>query len=138
MAPGMSCKYMVRFAPESLGGYEDFITVETQGEDVLVVPIRAERHPPVLTCESDSIPGTLTRITLPSSTQRCLCSCPACTVPRVMECGYCLIGGIKFVEFMCQNVGFSAGKFCIIPKDQWPAWNIRVRNSPQVLEVITE
>lgn len=54
VAPGMSCKYMVRFAPESLGGYEDFITVETQGEDVLVVPIRAERHPPVLTCESRS------------------------------------------------------------------------------------
>lgn len=54
VAPGMSCKYMVRFAPESLGGYEDFITVETQGEDVLVVPIRAERHPPVLTRESCS------------------------------------------------------------------------------------
>ncbi|XP_075906627.1 deleted in lung and esophageal cancer protein 1 isoform X2 [Nelusetta ayraudi] len=95
VAPGMSCKYMVHFAPESLGGYEDFITVETQGEDVLVVPIRAERHPPVV------------------------------TLPRVMECGYCLIGGIKFVEFMCQNVGLSAGKFCILPKDQWPAWNIR-------------
>lgn len=59
VAPGMSCKYMVRFAPESLGGYEDFITVETQGEDVLVVPIRAERHPPVLTCEFDLLPGTL-------------------------------------------------------------------------------
>lgn len=52
VAPGMSCKYMVRFAPESLGGYEDFITVETQGEDVLVVPVRAKRHPPVLTRES--------------------------------------------------------------------------------------
>lgn len=61
---------------------------------------------------------------------------PAWTVPRVMECGYCLIGGIKFVEFMCQNVGLSAGKFCIIPKDQWPAWNIRVKNSPQVLGMI--
>lgn len=54
VAPGMSCKYMVRFAPESLGGYEDFVTVETQGEDVLVVPIKAERPPPVLTCESHS------------------------------------------------------------------------------------
>lgn len=57
VAPGMSCKYMVRFAPESLGAYEDFITVETQGEEVLVVPIRAERHPPVLTCASDLLPG---------------------------------------------------------------------------------
>lgn len=40
------------------------------------------------------------------------------------------------MEFMCQNVGLSAGKFCIIPKDQWPAWNIRVNSSPPVLEVI--
>lgn len=54
-----------------------------------------------------------------------------------MECGYCLIGGIKFVEFVCKNVGLSVGKFCIIPKDQWPAWNIRVKNSPPALEMIT-
>lgn len=40
------------------------------------------------------------------------------------------------MEFMCQNIGLSAGKFCIIPKDQWPAWNIRVINSPPVLEMI--
>lgn len=53
---------MVRFAPESLGGYEDFITVETQGEEVLVVPIRAERHPPVLTRESDLRPGVWTHL----------------------------------------------------------------------------
>lgn len=53
-----------------------------------------------------------------------------------MECGYCLIGGIKFVEFVCKNVGLSVGKFCIIPKDQWPAWNIRVKNSPPALEMI--
>lgn len=33
------------------------------------------------------------------------------------------------MEFMCQNVGLSAGKFCVIPKDQWPASNIRVKNS---------
>lgn len=70
------------------------------------------------------------------NTHLSLCSSPACTVPRVMECGYCLIGGIKFVEFMCQNVGLSAGKFCVIPKDQWPAWNIRVKTSPPALEVI--
>lgn len=135
MAPGMSCKYMVRFAPESLGGYEDFVTVETQGEDVLVVPIRAERHPPVLTRESDLF-DCLTQIVLmpranvETHLRLSLCSSPACAVPRVMECGYSLIGGIKFVEFMCQNVGLSAGKFCIVPKDQWPAWNIRVKNSP--------
>ncbi|KAE8279845.1 Deleted in lung and esophageal cancer protein 1 Deleted in lung cancer protein 1 [Larimichthys crocea] len=95
IAPGMSCKYTVRFAPDSLGGYEDFIVVETQVEHLLVVPITARRPPPIL------------------------------TLPRVLDCGYCLIGGVKFVEFLCQNVGLSAGTFCIIPKNQWPASNLR-------------
>lgn len=52
IAPGMSCKYIVRFTPDSLGDYEDFITVETEVEHLLVVPIVATRAPPVLTCES--------------------------------------------------------------------------------------
>ncbi|KAA8580728.1 hypothetical protein FQN60_013686, partial [Etheostoma spectabile] len=47
---GMSCKYTVRFAPDSLGDYEDFIVVETQAELLLVVPIVARRPPPILTC----------------------------------------------------------------------------------------
>lgn len=50
-----------------------------------------------------------------------------CAVPRVLDCGCCLIGGVKFVEFLCQNVGLSAGTFCIIPKNQWPASNLRVK-----------
>ncbi|XP_071341210.1 deleted in lung and esophageal cancer protein 1 [Trachinotus anak] len=95
VAPGMSCKYTVRFAPDSLADYEDFIVVETQAEHLLVVPIGARRPPPIL------------------------------TLPRVLDCGYCLIGGVKFVEFLCQNVGLSPGKFCIIPKNQWPASNLR-------------
>lgn len=49
------------------------------------------------------------------------------SVPRVLDCGYCLIGGVKFVEFLCQNVGLSTGTFCIIPKDEWPASNFRVK-----------
>lgn len=49
-----------------------------------------------------------------------------CAVPRVLDCGCCLIGGVKFVEFLCQNVGLSAGNFCIVPKNQWPASNLRV------------
>uniref|UniRef100_A0A3Q3G0Z0 DLEC1 cilia and flagella associated protein n=1 Tax=Labrus bergylta TaxID=56723 RepID=A0A3Q3G0Z0_9LABR len=89
VAPGMSCKYTVRFAPGSLGNYEDFIVVETQAEHIFVVPIAAIRPPPVL------------------------------TLPRVLDCGYCLIGGVKFVEFFCQNVGLSSGTFCIIPKNKW-------------------
>ncbi|KAM9839708.1 deleted in lung and esophageal cancer protein 1 [Aulostomus maculatus] len=95
VAPGMNCKYTVYFSPDSLADYEDFIVVETQAERVLVVPIEACRPPPVL------------------------------TLPRVLDCGYCLIGGVKFVEFLCQNVGLSTGTFCIIPKNHWPASNLR-------------
>uniref|UniRef100_A0A8C4E4B0 DLEC1 cilia and flagella associated protein n=1 Tax=Dicentrarchus labrax TaxID=13489 RepID=A0A8C4E4B0_DICLA len=97
VAPGMSCKYTVRFAPDSLGDYEDFIVVETQAEHLFVVPIVARRPPPIL------------------------------TLPRVLDCGCCLVGGVKFVEFLCQNVGLSAGTFCMIPKNQWPASNLRVK-----------
>uniref|UniRef100_UPI003AAEDB9A deleted in lung and esophageal cancer protein 1 n=1 Tax=Centroberyx gerrardi TaxID=166262 RepID=UPI003AAEDB9A len=95
VAPGMSCKYTVRFAPDSLADYEDFIVVETQAQHSLLVPIEARRPPPVL------------------------------TLPRVLDCGYCLTGGVKFVEFLCCNEGLSAGTFCIIPKSQWTASNLR-------------
>uniref|UniRef100_A0A3P9CWD3 DLEC1 cilia and flagella associated protein n=1 Tax=Maylandia zebra TaxID=106582 RepID=A0A3P9CWD3_9CICH len=50
VAPGMSCKYTLRFAPDSLGDYKDFIVVETQAEGPFVVPIEAWRPPPILTC----------------------------------------------------------------------------------------
>ncbi|XP_072234940.1 deleted in lung and esophageal cancer protein 1 [Leuresthes tenuis] len=95
VAPGMSCKYTLRFAPDSLADYKDFIVVETQVEQLLVVPVEARRPPPIL------------------------------TLPKVLDCGYCLVGGVRFVEFLCQNVGFSSGSFCIIPKNQWPASNLR-------------
>ncbi|XP_077480061.1 deleted in lung and esophageal cancer protein 1 [Stigmatopora argus] len=96
VAPGMSCKFMVRFAPDSLADYEDSIMVESQGENTLVVPIQARRPPPIL------------------------------TLPSVLECGYCLIGGVRCVEIYCQNIGLSAGTFCIFPKNQWPATNPRL------------
>ncbi|XP_023122061.2 deleted in lung and esophageal cancer protein 1 [Amphiprion ocellaris] len=95
VAPGMSCKYTLRFAPDSLADYKDFIMVESQAQHQLLVPIEAWRPPPIL------------------------------TLPRVLDCGYCLVGGVKFVEFLCQNVGLSTGTFCIIPKNQWPASNLR-------------
>ncbi|XP_046879409.1 deleted in lung and esophageal cancer protein 1 isoform X5 [Hypomesus transpacificus] len=52
-------------------------------------------------------------------------------VPSVLECGYCLVGGVKFAEFLCCNEGLSAGTFCIMPKSQWPTSNLRsvVKNS---------
>ncbi|XP_053268411.1 deleted in lung and esophageal cancer protein 1 isoform X2 [Pleuronectes platessa] len=95
VAPGMSCKYTVQFTPDSLADYEDFILVESHVETLLVVPIAAKRPPPIL------------------------------TLPRILDCGYCLIGGVKFVEFLCRNIGLSAGTFCVIPKNQWPASNLR-------------
>ncbi|XP_059900626.1 deleted in lung and esophageal cancer protein 1 isoform X2 [Gadus macrocephalus] len=95
VAPGMSCKYMVRFAPDSLGDYEDCLVVETQAPYPMVVPLVARRPPPIL------------------------------TLPRVLDCGYSLVGALKFVEYLCCNEGLSAGTFCVIPRSQWPASNLR-------------
>ncbi|XP_036377314.1 deleted in lung and esophageal cancer protein 1 [Megalops cyprinoides] len=95
VAPGMSCQYTIRFAPDSLADFEDFILVETQAPYPLVVPIEARRPPPIL------------------------------TLPSVLDCGYCLVGGVKIVEFLCQNEGLSDGTFCIMPKRLWPASNLR-------------
>nr|XP_055237263.1 deleted in lung and esophageal cancer protein 1 isoform X6 [Gorilla gorilla gorilla] len=41
-------------------------------------------------------------------------------VSPVLDCGYCLIGGVKMTRFICKNVGFSVGMFCIMPKTSWP------------------
>ncbi|KAJ8276984.1 hypothetical protein GJAV_G00070110 [Gymnothorax javanicus] len=95
VAPGMSCKYTIRFVPDSLADFEDFILVETQAPYPLIVPIEARRPPPVL------------------------------TLPRVLDCGHCLVGGVKIVEFLCRNDGLSDGTFCIMPKRLWPASNLR-------------
>ncbi|XP_067871820.1 deleted in lung and esophageal cancer protein 1 isoform X2 [Heterodontus francisci] len=95
VAPGMSCLYTVRFAPDSPADYEDFLIVETQTPYPLVVPIEARRPPPILT-----LPGTL-------------------------DCGYCLVGGVKMTEFLCRNDGYNSGCFCVMPKKMWPTTNFR-------------
>ncbi|XP_072544966.1 deleted in lung and esophageal cancer protein 1 isoform X3 [Salminus brasiliensis] len=95
VAPGMSCQYTVRFAPDSLDDYEDFLLVETQSPYPLVIPLEARRPPPIL------------------------------TLPAVLDFGYCLVGGVKFMEVLCRNDGQSAGTFCIMPKKQWPASSLR-------------
>ncbi|KAK9953364.1 hypothetical protein ABG768_017362 [Culter alburnus] len=95
VAPGMSCQYMVRFAPDSLADYEDALVVETQLPYPLIIPIEARRPPPIL------------------------------TLPAVIDCGYCLAGGVKFMEVLCRNEGLSAGTFCVMPKKQWPASSLR-------------
>ncbi|XP_076868774.1 deleted in lung and esophageal cancer protein 1 isoform X2 [Brachyhypopomus gauderio] len=95
VAPGLSCQYTVRFAPDSLADYEDFLVVETQSPYPLIVPVEAHRPPPVL------------------------------TLPPVLDYGYCLVGGVKFMEVVCRNEGQSAGTFCIMSKSQWPASSLR-------------
>ncbi|XP_031463677.1 deleted in lung and esophageal cancer protein 1 isoform X2 [Phasianus colchicus] len=95
IAPGMTCQYTVQFVPESLADYEDHILVETQVSEPLLIPIQAKRPPPVL------------------------------TLPDIIDCGFCLVGGIKVTVFLCRNEGFSSGKFCIMPHKAWPPPNFR-------------
>ncbi|XP_006713501.1 deleted in lung and esophageal cancer protein 1 isoform X2 [Homo sapiens] len=90
VAPGMTCQYIVQFFPDCLGDFDDFILVETQSAHTLLIPLQARRPPPVL------------------------------TLSPVLDCGYCLIGGVKMTRFICKNVGFSVGRFCIMPKTSWP------------------
>nr|XP_045758122.1 deleted in lung and esophageal cancer protein 1 [Mirounga angustirostris] len=95
VAPGMTCQYIVQFFPDCLGDFDDFILVETQSAHPLLIPLQARRPPPVL------------------------------TLSPVLDCGYCLIGGMKVTRFICKNVGFSVGKFCIMPKKSWPPPSFR-------------
>eukprot|EP00076_Gallus_gallus_P007092 XP_003640722.2 deleted in lung and esophageal cancer protein 1 [Gallus gallus] len=95
IAPGMTCQYTVQFVPESLADYTDYIWVQTPVSEPLLIPIQAKRAPPVL------------------------------TLPRIIDCGFCLVGGIKVTVILCRNVGFSTGKFCIMPQEAWPPPNFR-------------
>uniref|UniRef100_UPI00398F6025 deleted in lung and esophageal cancer protein 1 isoform X2 n=1 Tax=Pristiophorus japonicus TaxID=55135 RepID=UPI00398F6025 len=46
-------------------------------------------------------------------------------VPGTLDCGYCLVGGVKITEFLCKNDGYNAGCFCVMPKKMWPTTNFR-------------
>ncbi|KFV42248.1 Deleted in lung and esophageal cancer protein 1, partial [Tyto alba] len=94
IAPGMACQYKVQFIPDYPGDYEDCILVETQVSEPLLIPIQAKRAPPSL------------------------------TLPHIIDCGSCLVGGIKVMMILCRNEG-STGKFCIMPKKTWPPPNFR-------------
>nr|XP_055176945.1 deleted in lung and esophageal cancer protein 1 isoform X8 [Nyctereutes procyonoides] len=108
VAPGMTCQYTVQFFPDCLGDFDDFILVETQSAHTLLIPLQARRPPPVL------------------------------TLSPVLDCGYCLIGGMKITRFICKNVGFSVGKFCIMPKKSWPPPSFRPRDFHSVLQMVLE
>ncbi|NWX36964.1 DLEC1 protein, partial [Notiomystis cincta] len=91
IAPGMACQYTVQFIPEYLGDYEDHILVESQVSEPFLIPVQAKVSLPVL------------------------------TLPDVIDCGSCLVGGIKTTTTLCRNGGVRTGKFSIMPKKAWPA-----------------
>jgi len=47
-------------------------------------------------------------------------------VPHIIDCGSCLVGGIKVTKILCRNEGFSTEKFCIMPKKDWTPPDFRV------------
>ncbi|CAH1788302.1 unnamed protein product [Owenia fusiformis] len=75
VAPGMSCQYKISFIADSLGDYEDVITVQTQGAPPLDIPIQSRRPPPEL------------------------------TLPEVIDTGHCLVGGVRVAQFKVKNTG---------------------------------
>ncbi|XP_059324950.1 deleted in lung and esophageal cancer protein 1 [Ammospiza nelsoni] len=91
IAPGMACQYTVQFIPECLGEYEDHILVESQVSESFVIPVQAKVSLPVL------------------------------TLPDYINCGSCLVGGIKTTTILCRNEGVRTGKFSIMPGKAWPA-----------------
>ncbi|NXG51454.1 DLEC1 protein, partial [Psilopogon haemacephalus] len=95
IAPGMACQYTVQFLPENVGDYEDCILVETPASKPLLIPIQARRPPPVL------------------------------TLPDIIDCGSCLVGGVKSTKLLCRNEGINARMFCIMPKHAWTTPNSR-------------
>ncbi|NXE90540.1 DLEC1 protein, partial [Menura novaehollandiae] len=108
IAPGMACQYRVQFIPEYLEDYEDHILVETQVSEPFLIPIQAKVSLPVL------------------------------TLPDIIDCGSCLVGGIKTTTILCRNEGVRTGKFSIMPKEAWPPPNSGVnpfRIQPAVLEL---
>ncbi|XP_021361346.1 deleted in lung and esophageal cancer protein 1-like isoform X1 [Mizuhopecten yessoensis] len=75
VAPGMSCHYAIRFAPDALRDFDDEIKVQTLSSNSISVPLQGRRQPPRL------------------------------TLPPVLDVGYCLVGGCHVVQFIVKNVG---------------------------------
>ena len=49
VAPGMSCHFPIRFAPDSLKDYDDQILIQTQSSKQMMIKILGRREPPCLT-----------------------------------------------------------------------------------------
>ncbi|XP_071158552.1 deleted in lung and esophageal cancer protein 1-like isoform X2 [Mytilus edulis] len=94
VAPGMSCHYAIRFAPDSLKDYDDVIRIQTQSSAPILVPLQGRREPPKL------------------------------TLPKVLDVGYCLVGGYHVAQFIVKNHGGN-GRFCVLNRNSWPAHNFK-------------
>ncbi|XP_071803084.1 deleted in lung and esophageal cancer protein 1-like [Asterias amurensis] len=102
VAPGMSCQYNIRFMPDSLMDFNDVITIQTQSSQPLVIKLQGRRPPPILSLSKD------------------------------IDCGHCLIGGRRTVQFLIKNAGGS-GRFCLMPRESWPTTNFKsATNSSKV------
>ena len=51
VAPGMSCHYTIRFSPDTLADYDDYVTVQTQSSTDLVIQLQGRRAQPCLSRE---------------------------------------------------------------------------------------
>ncbi|XP_076461366.1 deleted in lung and esophageal cancer protein 1-like isoform X2 [Babylonia areolata] len=75
VAPGMSCHFPIRFAPDSLKDYEDEIIIHTQSSKQMVISIQGRREPPCL------------------------------TIPPQLDVGRCLVRGYQVTQFAIRNEG---------------------------------
>ncbi|XP_069130810.1 deleted in lung and esophageal cancer protein 1-like isoform X4 [Argopecten irradians] len=75
VAPGMSCHYAIRFAPDALRDFDDEIKIQTQSSNIVSVPLQGRRPPPKI------------------------------TLPPVLDVGFCLVGGYHVVQFIVKNTG---------------------------------
>uniref|UniRef100_A0A8W8MX88 Deleted in lung and esophageal cancer protein 1 n=1 Tax=Magallana gigas TaxID=29159 RepID=A0A8W8MX88_MAGGI len=94
VAPGMSCHYGIRFAPDSLMDYDDEIRIQTQSSQPIIIPLQGRRQPPLI------------------------------SLPKVLDVGHCLVGGVHIGQFIVKNEGGS-GRFCVMPRSAWPATNFK-------------
>nr|XP_026694559.1 deleted in lung and esophageal cancer protein 1 isoform X1 [Ciona intestinalis] len=104
VAPGMCAQYSVRYMPDALADADDHLEVISQSEEPLIVPIKAHRIPPVL------------------------------VVSKTIDCGFCLVGGVKVVDLPLKNIGGN-GRFCILKSTSWPAANFKTVVNPSCLDL---
>ncbi|CAF0870034.1 unnamed protein product [Didymodactylos carnosus] len=75
VATGLSVTYNIKFAPDTLGSYEDEIIVQCSNGTEFPVKLYAKRPPPLL------------------------------TLPAMVDCGHWLVGGRKVCQFKVRNDG---------------------------------